>query len=125
MASCFSDFRGYGIGETEERVPRDDDVVGKVDVEEPARLSHLLGCIEVFPAGLGISRDVVVDDDDSGGIVQQGPLDNHPRVDGGVGQRAFREHFTGNRAVVHGQEQDPHLLVVEVCHVVVQEVHHV
>src|ERR1700694_5117075 len=65
-----------------------DDVVEELDAEDLAGVGHSPGEVEILGAWCGIAARMIVEQDDRGGVGEQGGREDGSRLDGGPAQRA-------------------------------------
>ena len=73
-------------------------------------LDDLAGHVDIRAGGCGITRGVIVGEDESAGRQLKRPADNLPRIDRGVVHRAFVHGLVGDQLVPPVEEKDPELL---------------
>lgn len=83
-----------------------DDVVMQRQAEILAALLDLLGHAEISLGRRGITRRVVVDQDQGAGVQQQRPLDHLARTDRDMIDRAGRQKLIGDDAVLAVEIED-------------------
>ena len=86
----------------------DDDVVDDSDIQEFACRHDFLGQLAVVLAGMRVARWVVVPQDDAGGTVVQGLLEDNPWIGDDVGRSpvadAFHFQFVEALIEIHNKE---------------------
>ena len=68
------------------RVAGDDEMVDHPHIHQAQRLLQALCQQLIGPRGLGFPRGMVVRNGQRGGVTGERPLDQFPRIDGGLGQ---------------------------------------
>ena len=101
------------LGERHHAAAGDDEVVEDTGVHEGQRLAQRLRQQLVGPAGLGVTRRVVVGQDHRRGVAHQGTLDDLARIDAGLGQGAAEQLLCGDHAVLRIEEQGHEDLVLQ------------
>src|SRR5690349_12582934 len=78
----------------------DDDVVVHVQLEQPRALDQLTRETDVFAARRRVAARMVVQQDDRGGRLEDGGLENLARVHQAGRQRAFRDDHVAQQPVL-------------------------
>src|SRR5689334_648019 len=102
------------VGEGEDAVGGDDEVVADADVDETEGVAEAACDALVGRAGLCDTRGVVVEEDDGGSVMGQGGLDDFAGINGGAVESAAEEILDGDEAVTDIEVEDAEDLVVEV-----------
>src|SRR5690606_27309335 len=89
----------------------DDDVVQKLDADQPARFGKASCHVDVLRTGRRVAARVVVRADDGGAVSLDGRAEHFPRMDDGRVQAADGQRFLADDPIFRVEEQDDEMFL--------------